>query len=252
MSSVNYKTISESASSDTPKDINIIQSWNYESPSSEDLADIESLNQTTTYRFLARPEEGGTLKYVSISGILSGNPDLSSFIRHPDADVVEAGLSSIQTRTIDDNLSVIQLYQFDKMENTPPLSTDSLVVRRNNKYVDYISLMSLSSALSSSISSIALTIIDKEISGVGGVPPDADVSAAGLSSIQTRTIDGGAKVLELYNFHDPTKETIGLDAQDRYEFVMRDNTDHKVKYTNLSGITLGVALSGTTNSWWRD
>lgn len=69
---MNYKTIPESASSDTPKDINIIQSWNYEAPSSDDMADVEKLDQTTTYRFLARPEEGGTLKYVSLSGVVSG------------------------------------------------------------------------------------------------------------------------------------------------------------------------------------
>lgn len=267
MSSVNYKKPSDESSTER-KDINIVQAWNYDELDNDDKDDIDTLDETLTYRFLARPEEGGTLKYVSISGILSamsseisvvssdlsvlsvvilsGMTDLSSFIRHPDADVVAAGLSSVQSRRIDDNLSVLQLYQFDNMVNTPPLSTDSLVVRRNNKYVDYISLMSLSSTLSSSISSIAQTIINKEISGIGGVPPDGDVQAAGLSSIQTRTIDGGSKVLELYNFHDPTKDTIGLDAQDRYEFVMRDNTNHCVKYVNLSGI--GTTLSGTDNS----
>lgn len=176
MSSVNYKKPSDESSTDR-KDINIVQAWNYEELNNDDKDDIDTLDETLTYRFLARPEEGGTLKYVSISGILSamsseisgvssdlsvlsvvilsGMTDLSSFIRHPDADVVEAGLSSVQSRRIDDNLSVLQLYQFDNMVNTPPLSTDSLVVRRNNKYVDYISLMSLSSTLSSSIYSIA-------------------------------------------------------------------------------------------------
>jgi hypothetical protein len=97
MSSVNYKTIPESASSDTPKDINIIQSWNYESPSSEDLADIESLDQTTSYRFLARPEEGGTLKYVSLSGVVSGlvSAELTGLVGFPDADVPASQTKSI-------------------------------------------------------------------------------------------------------------------------------------------------------------
>lgn len=86
--------------------------------------------------------------------------------------------------------------------------------------------------------------------------PDADVPAAGLSSIQTRTLDGGSKVLELYNFHDPAVETVYLSAQSRYDFIVRDNQDHCVKYADLSGIGGDVTLSGTdgsssTGSKWK-
>ncbi len=86
--------------------------------------------------------------------------------------------------------------------------------------------------------------------------PDAGFPAAGLSSIQTRTLDGGSKVLELYNFHNPAVDTVYLSAQNRYEFIMRDNADHCVKYANLSGIGGEVTLSGTdgssgTGSKWK-
>lgn len=85
------------------------------------------------------------------------------------------------------------------------------------------------------------------ISGGNGAPGDADTTTAGLSSIQTRTLTGGEKVLQLYKFDDSETEpdTVYLSAQDRYDFVMRDNTDHCVKYAHLSGIGGEVDLSGT-------
>lgn len=83
------------------------------------------------------------------------------------------------------------------------------------------------------------------ISGGGGAPGDADTTTAGLSSIQTRTLTGGEEVLQLYKFDDSETETVYLSAQERYDFIMRDNTDHCVKYANLSGIGGEVDLSGT-------
>ena len=66
----------------------------------------------------------------------------------------------------------------------PPLSTDHIIVRRldedgNSAEVNYIPLSAL------------------EISGMY-VPPDADVSAAQTSSLQTREISNGINVEELF------------------------------------------------------
>lgn len=47
-----------------------------------------------------------------------------------------------------------------------------------------------------------------------------------------------------------------LSAQGHYDFIVRDNDNHCVKYANLSGIGGDVALSGTdgsssTGSKWK-
>lgn len=55
-------------------------------------------------------------------------------------------------------------------------------------------------------------------------------------------------MLELYKFDDPAVETVYLSAQNRYDFVMRDNVDHCIKYADLSGIGGDVTLSGTDSS----
>ena len=44
------------------------------------------------------------------------------------------------------------------------------------------------------------------------VPPDADVPEAETSSLQTRELDNGTNVEELFKFHDP--ETVDLKVED--------------------------------------
>lgn len=208
------------------------------------------------YQFVIRRNgAGGEIDYLTLSVCLSSLSNsvstiVSSAISSelsglsaipPDAAVPAAGLSSIQINEIDNNSKVLELYNFHALQHVSPLSTDDIVIRRTN-HIDYVPAASLSSTLSTSITQI----VEKELSGKGGIPPDADVPAANLSSIQTRELTGGSKVLELYQFETPNIETVYLSAQNRYDFVMRDRTDHCIKYANLSGV--GTTLSGTDNS----
>lgn len=55
------------------------QNYHYIDPQAEDLADLE-ISSSDGYRFLARPEGGGTLKYVQLSGVLSGLSTMISAI----------------------------------------------------------------------------------------------------------------------------------------------------------------------------
>lgn len=186
-------------------------------------------------------------------------PDFSTG-ETPDSGISASCLSSIQEKDIElvseegqetQSQKLWSLWEFDNFENSKTypeiqdsLSAYDLVVRHIDKrgedtvgIVEYVHLSSLG-----------------QLSG--GNLPDADTPAAGLSSIQTRTLDGGSKVLELYNFHDPAVETVYLSAQSRYDFIVRDNQDHCVKYADLSGIGGDVALSGTdgsssTGSKWK-
>lgn len=52
------------------------QNYHYIDPQEDDLVDLQ-ISSSDDYRFLARPEGGGTLKYVQLSSVLSG---LSSMI----------------------------------------------------------------------------------------------------------------------------------------------------------------------------
>lgn len=85
------------------------------------------------------------------------------------------------------------------------------------------------------------------ISGGGeSVPGDADSTTAGLSSIQTRTLTGGEKVLQLYKFDDGeyVENDIG-DNLSAYDMVLRNREGNCVAYGSLSGIGGEVDLSGT-------
>lgn len=55
------------------------QNYHYKDPQAEDLVDLE-ISSSDGYRLLARPEEGGTLKYVQLSGVLSGLSTMISAI----------------------------------------------------------------------------------------------------------------------------------------------------------------------------
>ena len=211
------------------------------------------------YQFVIRRNgAGGEIDYLTLSVCLSSLSnsvstivsstisselsDLSSI--PPDASVQAAGLSSIQINELDNNDKVLELYNFHALQHVDPLSTDDIVIRRTD-HIDYVPATSLSSTLSTSI----VQIVEKELSGKGGIPPDADVPAAELSSIQTYEIDGGSKVLELFQFHDPNNvQTVYLSAQNRYDFLMRDQQTHQLTYANLSGVGGEVTLSGTDNS----
>ena len=87
------------------------------------------------------------------------------------------------------------------------------------------------------------------ISGGGGAPGDADSTTAGLSSIQTRTLTGGEKVLQLYKFDDEeyVEDDIG-DNLSGYDMVLRNREDNCVAYGSLSAIGGEVDLSGTDGS----
>lgn len=67
----------------------------------------------------------------------------------------------------------MQLYKFDDDDSKDMLSTDDIVVRRDD-HVDYVSMTSLSNSISTVLSSSIVTVIDKELSGKIG-SPDADV-----------------------------------------------------------------------------
>ena len=110
------------------------------------------------------------VEYLALSA-LDGLSSLSSAT--PDADVPAAGLSSIQTRKLNDDTEVLQLYKFDDDDSKDMLSTDDIVVRRDD-HVDYVSMTSLSNSLSTFLSSTIVTVVDKDLSGKIGFP-DADV-----------------------------------------------------------------------------
>ena len=218
-----------------------------------DLMGNASISANYDYRLLAVNQPGAQgWQWYDLC------PDFSTG-ETPDSGISASCLSSIQEKDIElvseegqetQSQKLWSLWEFDNFENSKTyteiqdnLSSYDLVVRHIDKrgedtvgIVEYVHLSSL------------------ELSG--GNLPDADVPAAGLSSIQTRTLDGGSKVLELYNFHDPAVETVYLSAQSRYDFIVRDNQDHCVKYADLSGIGGEVTLSGTdgsssTGSKWK-
>jgi hypothetical protein len=60
---------------------------------------------------------------------------------------------------VNDDLSVIQLYEFDKMHTSNPVETDHVVVRRTNKEVDYVPITELSGVLEPSITNIVNQIV---------------------------------------------------------------------------------------------
>lgn len=167
----------------------------------------------------------------------------------PDSSIGFAQTSSVQNRTVltsDSNgnevsAKVLQMYNFDNIDQCYSSMSAALeegtqhIVLRNSTLscVEYLSLSAI-----------------QELSSLSSAAPDADVPVAGLSSVQTYDI-GGKKVLELYQFHEPNNvQTVYLSAQNRYDFVMRDQQTHQISYAHLSGIGSGgdVTLSGTDSS----
>ena len=114
-----------------------------------------------------------------------------------------------------------ELHSFDKLETIDPLSSDHLLIRRVDDYngaeLKYISLSSL------------------EISGMY-VPPDADVAESQTSSLQTRELDNGTKVEELYNFHVPNTTEVQLSDLTNVDVVLRNPNNGKpyVEYGKLN------------------
>ena len=114
-----------------------------------------------------------------------------------------------------------ELHDFDKLETIDPLSSDHLLIRRVDDYngaeLKYISLSSL------------------EISGMY-IPPDADVAESQTSSLQTRELEGGTKVEELYNFHVPDTTEVQLSDLANVDVVLRNpnNGQPYVEYGKLN------------------
>ena len=114
-----------------------------------------------------------------------------------------------------------ELHDFDKIETIDPLSSDHLVIRRidenNGAELKYISLSAL------------------EISGMY-VPPDADVLESQTSSLQTRELDDGTKVEELYNFHVPDTTEVQLSDLANVDVVLRNpnNGQPYIEYGKLN------------------
>ena len=114
-----------------------------------------------------------------------------------------------------------ELHDFDKLETIDPLSSDHLLIRRvdenNGAELKYISLSSL------------------EISGMY-VPPDADVAESQTSSLQTRELDNGTNVEELYNFHVPNTTEVQLSDLTNVDVVLRNpnNGQPFVEYGKLN------------------
>ena len=170
----------------------------------------------------------------------------------PDSDISSSCLSSIQEKDIElaveegeepQTKKLWSLWGFDDFENTQDWPAQSeisgwdLVTRHihevEGKNVGEIQYISLS-----------------EISGGGGgggtVSGDADSPDAGISSIQTRTLTGGEKVLQLYKFDDEgyVEDDIGSNLDD-YDMVLRNREDNCVAYGSLSAVGGEVDLSGT-------
>ena len=74
-----------------------------------------------------------------------------------------------------------------------------------------------------------------EISGMY-VPPDADVAESQTSSLQTRELDDGTKVEELYNFHVPDTTEVQLSDLSSVDVVLRNPNNGKpyVEYGKLN------------------
>ena len=166
----------------------------------------------------------------------------------PDSDISSSCLSSIQEKDIElavdegeeaQSQKLWSLWGFDDFDNAKDWPEQSeisgwdLVARhihevegKNVGEIQYISLSALS--------------------GGGGAPGDADTTTAGLSSIQTRTLTGGEKVLQLYKFDDGeyVEDDIGNNLSD-YDMVLRNREDNCVAYGSLSAIGGEVDLSGT-------
>ena len=113
-----------------------------------------------------------------------------------------------------------ELHEFDQLSTVDPISTDHLVIRRvdenNGAELKYISLSSL------------------EISGMY-VPPDADVLESQTSSLQTRVLDNGSKVEELFNFHVPDTTEVQLSDLANVDVVLRNPNNGKpyIEYGKL-------------------
>ena len=114
-----------------------------------------------------------------------------------------------------------ELHDFDKLETIDPLSSDHLLIRRVDEYdgaeLKYVALSSL------------------EISGMY-VPPDADVAESQTSSLQTRELNNGTNVEELYNFHVPDTTEIQLSDLANVDVVLRNpnNGQPYVEYGKLN------------------
>lgn len=113
-----------------------------------------------------------------------------------------------------------ELYEFDQLSTVDPISTDHLVIRRvdenNGAELKYISLSSL------------------EISGMY-VPPDADVQEAQTSSIQTRELDNGSKVEQLFQFNQPETVDVRISDLVSVDVVLRNpnNGNPCIEYGKL-------------------
>lgn len=210
------------------------------------------------YQFVVRKNgAGGEIGYLTLSVCLSGlSGSVSAIVSSglsglsavpPDASVQAAGLSSIQVNELDGGGKVLELYNFHALQRVDPLSTDDVVIRRAN-HVDYAPAASLSSTLSAGIAQI----VEKEISGKGGVPPDADVPAANISSVQTYEAGGGGKVLELFQFHEGPSSGDGLSVRlaeqlkplldGNSQFLVRtigQDGKRKLEYKSLSAAASG-------------
>ena len=113
-----------------------------------------------------------------------------------------------------------ELHEFDQLQTIDPISTDHLVIRRvdenNGAELKYISLSAL------------------EISGMY-IPPDADVLESQTSSLQTRVLDNGSKVEELFNFHVPDTTEVQLSDSANVDVVLRNPNNGKpyIEYGKL-------------------
>ena len=67
------------------------------------------------------------------------------------------------------------------------------------------------------------------------VPPDADVLESQTSSLQTRVLDNGSKVEELFNFHVPNTTEVQLSDLANVDVVLRNPNNGKpyIEYGKL-------------------
>lgn len=181
---------------------------------------------------------GGKQYFMPPNGldIVSADSEFGS-LNSGDSDSDEKHLSSLQHKVCvgkDGNgdesiVDAWNLYNFDDLENivdmpgqgSEEIQKYDVVVRyRDNEDSGEVKYMSLSS-----------------LSAGGDVPPDADVPAAGLSSIQWRDLGGGT-VLQLFQFDDHELQ----EGEDSDEVVVKRGD--RVEYVSLSS----VRISGDVNN----
>lgn len=164
-----------------------------------------------------------------------------------DSQVSALELSSLAEKTYTDatlsmDFTYRQLYNFDLAGTLSPsdLSNGGIEVVVRDSHT--------TGGDGARINYVDLSTITESLSGKY-IPPDADVQEAQTSSLQTRELDNGTKVEEMFNFHVSDTIDIDLDNLSSYDIVVRNpnNGSPYVQYGKLSIDISGSSISGDHN-----